>query len=159
MKQFNTFILVVVFLVAVINLQAQTPGTVEFAYDDSGNRVSRDVIYIPLENNDSGITMDAIQDGRSLLKTDSIHYSANVGPFTINIFPNPNEGKFSVEIGNWLKNTRASLQLHDMKGTEIKRIDICQQYITVDITSQPDGPYILTILVNNQKKTWKVIKR
>ncbi len=161
MKNLNSILIIAMLLAASFHATAQEPNTIVFTYDDAGNRITREAIYIPPgkdpdkeENTDTtGITNPEIY------KTGPIKHSANVGAITINIYPNPNDGMFKVILEGWETETKASLQLHSLLGTEVEKAEELRQETNIDITSQPNGTYLLTITVNGKKETWKLIKR
>ncbi len=159
MKNFNSILIVAILLVS--SLQAIAQETIVFSYDDAGNRETRETIYIPPktdtvkeQNKDTtGIT------NPDIYKTEPIKHTANVGVITINIYPNPNDGMFKVILEGWETETKASLQLHSLLGAEVEKAEELRQETNIDITSQPNGTYLLTITVNGKKETWKVVKR
>lgn len=146
-------------LVACLQVTAQE--TIVFTYDDAGNRETRETIFIPLNpdivNEEKTDTMEITNP--DMYKTEPLKHTANVGAITINIYPNPNEGMFKVILEGWEQETKASLQLHSLLGTEVEKVEELRQEANIDITSQPNGTYLLTITVNDKKETWKVVKR
>ena len=161
MKHLNS-VIIAIFLAVNLQATAQEPNTVVFSYDASGNRITREAIYIPPKSekpvkgqkeDTTGIT------NPDILKTEIVKHTANVGAISINIFPNPTGGKFKVVFEGWEKETTASLQLHTLSGTEVLKMENLKQETNIDIKSQPDGTYILTVIVNGKKEIWKVVKR
>ena len=88
----------------------------------------------------------------NMYKTETVVHTANIGDITLNIFPNPTGGKFIVELDGWNKEAKAELQLYTLSGTEIKQVRKLKHETNIDITSQPNGTYILTIIINGRKE-------
>ena len=161
MKHLNS-VIIAIFLAVSLQAISQEPNTVIFSYDASGNRITRETIYFPPKSekpvkgpkeDTTGIT------NPDVLKTEIVKHTANVGTITINIFPNPTGGMFKIVFEGWEKETKAGLHLHTLSGTEVKKIETLEQETNIDITSQPKGTYILTVIVNGKKETWKVVKK
>ena len=137
---------------------SQKLEVVEFIYDDSGNRTMRQIIDIKDRDN---IPEDSAQMANNWDFTDTtaLKYTEMINNISITIYPNPNGGMFKVVLGNTEKNTRASLYLHSLSGSLVFEKDPIEQVTDVDIRNHENGTYILTIIVNHKKKTWKVIKQ
>ncbi|MCD4747440.1 MAG: T9SS type A sorting domain-containing protein [Bacteroidales bacterium] len=117
---------------------------VSFSYDDTGNRTQREIIFIGDKDNSDSITTQ---------------FNSIIDEVTVTIFPNPNGGKFSVEIQNTDEDFDASLLLHTLSGTLIIKEDNLSKLTNVDISKYENGTYLLSIIINDKKETWKVVKR
>lgn len=75
---------------------------------------------------------------------------------TIRIYPNPNKGKFSIDLGN-LKNEVIEISLYDISGRVIKLPQ--QQYSRqlIELEGLSDGIYFLRIEYNNQYSNHKIV--
>lgn len=137
---------------------SQKSQVVEFIYDDSGNRIMRQIIE--LKDNDN-IPKDSIQitNNWDFIDTTTLKYTEMINNISITIYPNPNGGMFKVVLENTEKNTEASLYLHSLSGSLVFQKNPIIQVTDVDIRNHENGTYILTIIVNHKKKTWKVIKQ
>ena len=134
---------------------------VVFDYDPSGNRTSRTIV---LEEKKQKLEIVTNTDTANLKQTEiqeelPKEYSTAIGNYRVNIFPNPNGGMFRVEIEGWEQESNITIRLHTLKGETIFEKDNIQPVTKVDIPSQPDGTYILTIIINGKNETWKIIKR
>lgn len=158
MKNTHTLLLTG-FLVAVFSLET-TGQEVHFTYDNSGNRKTRTIVG----EEDKSDSLQAKID-TTFLKTDQIteektvKHTAVIGRQTVNIFPNPNTGMFKISIDGWEKTTQAELKLHNLAGKIIEQKPIQQPVTKVKFGNQPDGTYILTIIINGKKESWKVVKK
>jgi hypothetical protein len=131
--------------------------TVSFSYDASGNRIQREIIFIEkseiFHENKQSINNNELAD------TAAIQHNVIINEVNIIIVPNPNGGKFKVVISGTDENTSASLLLHNLSGTMILKKENMTKITDVDISKQNNGTYFLSIIINDQKETWKVIKQ
>jgi PKD repeat protein len=82
-------------------------------------------------------------------------------PAVLNLpYPNPGIGAFTVE---WRtnENVPASLSLVDATGREVRSMEVISEAginrLTLDITGQPSGLYILRITYSNTVKSYRLI--
>ena len=116
---------------------------VVYTYDASGN-MTQSQRQIRLRENGSD------QDTVPMRETLSFH--------RITIYPNPTKGRFSVEITGTEIPENSSITLHNLQGGVIYSNNAPDQLNEIDLTPQPDGLYILTIKIDSETSTWKVIK-
>lgn len=137
----------VIILMAIcisISLNAQT---VTFRYDNSGNRTSRDIIVKKSTSNNNSETKQVTNQVDIL------------GDVKITISPNPNGGRFSVKIEGCNLETSYQLQLFSANGKLVYE-DYTKELINeIDISKQENGIYILSLIMGETKKTWKIIKQ
>ncbi|NOY50485.1 MAG: T9SS type A sorting domain-containing protein [Chlorobi bacterium] len=133
---------------AVLFSLAASSQTVEFTYDQAGNRITRDVIYLqPMQTTDSS-TVEKNKD-----------YDEMLGNSKITISPNPNGGRFSVKIEGIDPDNPPQIYLHSIKGTLIYENTKAALVNEIDISRHPKGTYILSLIVAGKRKTWKIIKQ
>jgi hypothetical protein len=117
--------------------------TVEFSYDDAGNRTSRTVEL-------GGLKSLAVTDTVAL-KTDLLNR------FEIAIYPNPTRG--TIEIDLMENSTKdVTLLVLNTSGVIIIELPINTQRMTVDLTGYPSGTYFISIKGDALLKYWKVQK-
>ncbi len=79
----------------------------------------------------------------------------------VHIHPNPGEGIYYLTFMTPLNNT-FELRVFNMIGEQLsvrkKQISLAGDQVTIDIRNQPDGIYIITILINGTIENLKVIK-
>ena len=156
----KSFFLFPVILFQAILLCAQTEVT--FTYDDSGNRTNRNIIYLPPEStpNDSTLkTGEAHGLPQSPEQTASTVITETIDAATVNIYPNPTGGKFTVEVTATDGTSYGRLQLLSLAGEEILDIKSPPLRLEADLTGHPPGAYILSVAINGKTRTWKVIKQ
>lgn len=144
-------------------LQAQE---VIFGYDAAGNRTSR-IIELPPEStpNDSTLKTGEIQNlpqspeqTTSTVITETV-ITETIDAATVNIYPNPTGGKFTVEVVATESTNYARLQLLSLTGEVILDIKSPPHRLDADLTGHPLGGYILSVAINGKTRTWKVIKQ
>jgi len=130
-------------------LQAQTTFT--FNYDSSGNRTER--CFIPMRKSAqiSDIT------GATGTQEQKEEIREKIGKNEIRIYPNPTGGFLHIEIPGEKENN-ISIRLYDMKGRTIKEMQVTDENILLDLNSLPAGIYILSIMVGEKMKDWKILK-
>ena len=74
--------------------------------------------------------------------------------FTADIFPNPSNGNFNVNLSE-----NASIIITNMLGDIVINSKFDAGVTALNIENQPDGIYFTTITIGNSKKTVKIIKQ
>lgn len=151
-----SLLLIILFTAAM--LQAQE---VIFGYDGAGNRTSR-VIELPPESTPNGSTLktgEAQGIPQSPEQTASTVITETIDATTVNIYPNPTGGKFTVEVTTTDGTSYERLQLLSLSGETVLDIENPPLHFNADLTNHPTGAYILSIAINGKTRTWKVIKQ
>lgn len=81
--------------------------------------------------------------------------------FDIQIFPNPTPDYVNISINSTKKqNSHIVLQLFDMNGRLLKEMNKnkLEQSIRINLQSFERANYFLKIIINNQTKTYKILK-
>lgn len=113
-----------------------------FSYDKTGNCIS------------GLIDMSVPQFKESRSMQDSIMSELERG--CIKIFPNPTKGILKVHIGLSGKYSSV-MKIYSLDGIEYNKVSDVSEYV-FDMTSYPDGIYVLVIEIDKVMKTWKIIK-
>ena len=140
-----------VIIIACISLMfgADCFAGIEYKYDAAGNRVLREN-KIPMQ---AKRFVDAAEE-----QTTDI-FEEELAEMKITIFPNPTKGLLQVKISNAETLQGTEILLYNPQGTLIKRFGNLSELTTLDISSQPDGIYIMQIVSGkNIISTWKIIK-
>ena len=141
-KDFLLRLTVISLFLSIISISLFADRVV-YTYDASGN-MTQSQRQIRLREN--GSDQDTVPMRESL----SFHH--------ITIYPNPTKGRFSVEITGTEIPENSSITLHNLQGGVIYSNNAPDQLNEIDLTPQPDGLYILTIKIDSETSTWKVIK-
>lgn len=137
MKRVNVFLFFVLFS---LSLFAQKK--VMYAYDAAGNRIKKEILF-----------------EQSQSKSQVVAYSDMLDEKEIKIYPNPTEGELRVEIFNELKKTEGIVTVHGNNGAMIYTTPIINGFASLDISSCPNGLYILHVKIGDCVSSWKIIKR
>ena len=134
--------------------------TVTFDYDAAGNRINRTIVIggkspdSTLVNPDS-LFIKTIETGEDV----PTKYQAKVGEQTIKVYPNPTTGLFAIKIEGWDNKSKASIQLTSLTGKGLIEKRIKSSVTKIDIQDKPKGTYLLLVILNGKKETWKVVKK
>ena len=77
-------------------------------------------------------------------------------PPSVEVFPNPNSGKFSVTI-NWNNLDNAEYEIRDMIGRSIVKARIITFAFDLDLSSLTKGIYLLQTKIDAKKLAQKII--
>lgn len=123
---------------------ATNPEVARYTYDSAGNRVSREIII--------GVAGDEPQDiAASLIDV--------VASKTVRIYPNPTDGNLTISIDDYEESDQASFIIYDLSGVIVYDSKATGQASSVDISDCQSGIYILTIIINGNHSSWRVIKK
>lgn len=135
---------VISLFISVIAVKAYADRVV-YSYDSSGNRIQSQK-QIRLRDAENGSDQDTIPLRESL----SSH--------RITIYPNPTKGQFSVEITGSAIPDKSSISIYNLQGSVIYQKDEPDILNEIDLSSQPNGIYMLRIKIDSETSTWKIIK-
>lgn len=135
-------VLLALFLFPFVN-NAQT--TIEYGYNDSGDRISRTIINLKsasFTNGSNESTQEPLVE--------------QIGLQEAKIYPNPTKGLLRVELPS-LQNQNGIIRVFDSNGKLIieKTASISNQ---VELFNHPSGFYFMQIIIGGEKKEWKIIK-
>lgn len=143
-------ILVIGFLFGLFhadNLQAQT---VEYSYDQAGNRTSRQIV-----NLGSGSS----QAKRNTETADSIVVKDILGKLEVKIFPNPTKGALGVELTGINPEITTRISVYGGQGAQLYNVVATEGFNPLDFSKYPEGWYILRIEAGTERKEYKIIKQ
>lgn len=139
-------------LFSQIDLMVLTMQTVNYQYDEVGNRIEKSILLLKSGNADNSNLSDTLIKDRSFDQMDVL------------IYPNPTAGQISIEIRAREQNFEAEngfeAGIYDLQGRKVQQKTINESEMTVvDIGNEPDGLYILMIWNKEVSSRWKVVKR
>ena len=137
MKRVNVFLF---FFLFSLSLSAQKK--VMYAYDAAGNRIKKEILFEQSQSKSQVVACSDMLDEKE-----------------IKIYPNPTEGELRVEIFNELKKTEGIVTVHGNNGAMIYTTPIINGSASLDISSCPNGLYILHVKIGDCVSSWKIIKR
>lgn len=142
------FFLFGLFLMSSIASMAQN-NTLNFAYDDNGNRILRELVFEEIRNVESFNKENALTvNTNNLLDT-----------LDIKLFPNPTHGQFYIQIADTLPDIQIKVVLMTVSGNIISEKLVTSDRIEFDLSNQADGIYFLQLLLSENNRVWKIIKK
>ena len=112
--------------------------TIQFTYDENGNRISRSISFKRVSS--------------PKLETETWHETS------YELFPNPTSGTFSLIMKDSEKNEKLHILLLTLSGTIIEELDLSGNQAEFDLSRHPSGIYLLEVQSKEGAETWKVIK-
>jgi hypothetical protein len=132
--------------------------SIAYGYDNNGNRISRTLIVMRmgLKSNATQVNSNTIESTSDTIKSEKLITSVEK---TLKVYPNPTKGKLIIDFGNSSEIKKAEYQIFSFNGTKLihSRLDI--PLTEVDVTSLPNGLYILRINVDGSSTDYKIIKQ
>ncbi len=80
------------------------------------------------------------------------------GPYSVNFYPQVDDGIIYVQFDNLEKNIKPELYLSDIDGNEIYRIKGQTRLNLINLRRIASGNYLFTIEVNKEVSTWEIVK-
>lgn len=115
-----------------------------YTYDASGNRTSSYTIV--------GWGPIGAQGGGGEQQSALPQLSATIGP-------SPTEGEVNVSLTNWNGCTTYTVSIYGSSGQYVVHTAAKSASVRLDISSQPDGIYVVEVDIDGVKKTAKIIKK
>ena len=137
--------LLLLFLFTSVFIGVSAQNHIKYTYDKAGNRIKKEIVLT-----------------RSAFSNDS----DNIKPFTdrmneriIQIFPNPTKGNLLITVSGDSENlTTGHLTLFNFAGKMVVKTEITSTTTSLDISSEPNGIYIMQLELGDEKTSWKIIK-
>ena len=126
-------------------LQAQDKVT--YRYDAAGNRISRTIVLAPRS------APAPAEDEQAAV------YTEMLADIKLKIYPNPTDGLVKVEIQNLPEGRTADIWLYAMTGKLINTYKNVSSTVSINISNQPAGVYVMKITAGDYRTEWKIIKK
>ena len=115
-----------------------------YSYDSSGNRLTRHKEIV-------------IRRAQQRL-SDEIPRKEDLSQRQITIYPNPTEGLIRVEISGDESFEGASITIYDSSGKIVYYDNELEVNNDIDLTTSPNGIYLLIIRIDGETSSWKISK-
>lgn len=121
---------------------------VHFTYDACGNRILKSLQLKKTEENGKYV------EGRNAFLDTATDYIKEI---EVGLYPNPTNGKFTVTLSG---NTSSTLEaiLTTATGVVIERHRFSDSQHEFDLSAHPSAIYILKLILDNETRTWKIVK-
>lgn len=136
-------LLLSLFLSSILLLQAQRK--VVYEYDNSGNRIKRQVIVLNTKQAKPAEKQDTVAEILSHVE--------------VTAYPNPVKGTLHVEIKGQKEDEKARISLFGSQGTLVFNKETSEPYNPIDFNNYLPGVYILQVYVGDKKTEIKIIKQ
>lgn len=146
-------------LLVAISSQAQVPCYVQYSYDDSGNRTTREWVCEEDELPDDPIPDSSgpvTESGAGVMMAQLEQDTVTTEHYTL-IYPNPNEGLFWVEFDEVLPDTR--IYILDQRGAIILQTETSERRSLIDIRGCSAGTYFVGVHDGQRISSHKVVLR
>jgi len=127
--------------------------TIEYSYDENGNRVSRTVVYLK----SSKSLKSAPADTTAKEQPPAEPVTDKKGAIQINVYPNPTEGELQVRISG-AESATCTITIVNTSGKPIYKNEQFGLSGTIDLSRQPHGVYIMRIEVDDKVSEWMVVR-
>jgi len=166
MVKFTTAFLMIMSFHAAVCAQA---FRATYQYDECGNRTRSDVVYLTTTLKSAKVDSSASNDEYKHVPTaeattDATNdvYVFSVSDITFTVFPNPTTSTLKISLlgaNEVVETSGNTVRLFDLGGKPLVSQPFVGDQTTVDMSSLPNGSYIISIIVNGRSKIIEVIKQ
>ena len=136
------YFLLTFLLVSTSSVVAQTAS---YVYDSAGNCVERSILI----GNKSA----------ALSNQDNYFLEETLLESTFKIYPNPTKGILKVDFGFIAEDKTVTIEVYDMNGSRVYYHQLKgESFHIVDLTPNPKGVYVMTIMIASDVTTWRIVK-
>lgn len=140
---------ILLFSLFALFASAAVAQTVQFAYDETGNRISRTIVLtIP------SLRADGSGQDEALLFEEQL-----AADLEVKIYPNPTEGLLQIEILGMELDEKAQFALFGLNGEKLLQTAATSQLTPVDMSKYPAGIYVLRLTVRGKPMDYKIVKQ
>lgn len=138
------FVFLSAVLAVFVAMNAQ--NRVQFAYDQAGNRVKRELV----------ITHNARSAKKAASREEA--YFEDLGERTVKISSN-GSGIIKITVLHMHTEDEGNVEVYSLSGSEVLNLSLSSIETLVDISDKPKGVYILKVTLNGKVTTWKITKK
>ena len=131
-------------MVAFVLPSAIQAQQIAYSYDAAGNRIGRSLA--------NGINQAPRKTESENNGSDRLQRSLSVGP-------NPTSGLLAVKHSRWDDSDECRLQITTLSGQVLIEQNMTSAEATLDLSTYPNGYYLLSVELNDEQKTYKIIKK
>ena len=131
--------------------QSTLPRT--YDYDNAGNRILRTTVRLRQAVAAEADTSFADTSNNK----QEPYYEEIVGENNVTVYPNPTKGLVTLQFNKPVKT--GLYRLSDLSGKLLLDGAITTSIFTLDLSRYENGVYLLTLTLDGQTDTWKIIKQ
>jgi hypothetical protein len=135
--------------------EGSVPTGVSYAYDLTGNRVKREIVFDKTRQKTDQTNLDSITSPNESPDQYEDYISDGI---KVVLFPNPVTEVLNLKILRESDIEIVRIQIVNTNGTTIKNIDFMHDTITIDFSDFSNGVYFVQILVGENSTQWKIVK-
>ena len=149
------FLLLLSYSFLLINAQ------VEYTYDIHGNRISRHIVSVKLDSSDFKTIDSTFNITDELVTNDFTTYEISnyLDDTQISIYPNPTKDIVNIDITGENASENNKIFIYSMNGQLIEQRTETDNRMQIDLSSLPQGTYIMIIETDKFKYKQKIIKQ
>ena len=153
-----TILTTLIFLLFTVFCNAQT---IQYDYDNAGNRIARRVI--PMKQTAPKVVISEEEEEEAAEEPEEeaenvLAFTEKIGEIQTHIFPNPTKGILKIEISGANNSEEITLTLYSGQGATLVEQKIQQGNNTLDLSTYSTGWYILRLQTGDYRKEYKIIK-
>ena len=150
MQKFTLSFFILFVTVACI-AQGNLPRT--YDYDNAGNRILRTTLTVR-----QAVAADVDTSFADVSNSKQEPYFEEViGGNNVKIYPTPTTGMVTLQLDKPVKT--GLYRLSDLSGKLLSDGTITNSIYTLDLSRYENGVYLLTLILDGQTDTWKIIKQ
>lgn len=144
-----------VFLLLFVTLSCLAQGNLPrtYEYDNAGNRILRTTVR--LRQAVAAETDTSFADVSN--SKQEPYYEEIVGENNVKVYPNPTKGMVTLQFDKPVKT--GLYRLSDLSGKLLSDGTITNPIVTLDLSRYENGVYLLTLTLDGETDTWKIIKQ
>lgn len=135
-------------LFALFGFQTYAQQVLKYEYDESGNRLSRKVILLSSKQDQTRQDKSGQESINELMDT-----------FSITIYPNPTRENLTISTQSASNNPLTELMLYNTQGKLLYKDKNNNNTNTINMSMYDKGIYLLIIMIEGNRKEFKVIKQ
>ena len=81
-----------------------------------------------------------------------------IGEVQVRIYPNPTHGRLKVVLQGAEKE-HCNINIYDVNGRQVANVVRVENENDIDLSSEPNGIYLMRFSINGEVSTWKIIKK
>ena len=121
-------------------------GRISFAYDAAGNRIKRELV-ITQKNIAPGKTAGVEENFYDLIGEKNVTFTSDAS------------GIVQISISDFNDKDTGHVSVYSINGLSVLEREIIECRMNIDLSSSPQGIYILCVRINESQTTWKITKK